>query len=228
MGPYATITPSLITSRIKELYKQELALQVDQYGIFLKDFELKFSQKIRLSEKQSSAHYFKLPVPSSDSLIGTQVQMVDFYNQNNEIVSSKSVYLNISATVPVVVAARLIPKGKKINEQDIELKNKQISQKMAYLKTYIYNKSELENKESKYTIAKGNCISVDVINDYPIIRKGDEINIMYKKKWGYLKVEGTALTNGKLGNYISVSPKISQNKKKLKARIIDENNVYID
>lgn len=122
----------------------------------------------------------------------------------------------------VVCAKRDIARGEQIDPRDVRLEKKNISTIPGNI---ILNTKEVEGSVAKTHIDKGECLRSQMIEQAPLIRKGDVVKIIVES--GLLKVVTTGVSqeNGAMGEQIMVEN--ASSKKKLAARVVDKGTVKV-
>ncbi len=159
----------------------------------------------------------KKPIP-----IGISIINVNLLDKENKILETKPLIIYITANADFVVTTRLINAKEIIKEADLEIINLEINNKPQNI---ILKKSAIINKETKVGIPKGSIITNSMIQEVPIIRKGEKITMIYLNNNIQLVLRATALEDGCLGSKINV--KLSDSAQVFKGEIIEARKVLV-
>ncbi|MEK9657191.1 MAG: flagellar basal body P-ring formation chaperone FlgA [bacterium] len=224
---HAAVSLADIKKEVRTVYRQKLEHVLGNINAELMTFKMTFKIDLTKLDIPEKASYFKCPDPKINDLLGTQIQPIFFYDRQGTLLERQTLLLKIEATTKMPVTKHLIQRGKMITESDLIMKEKLIYSKLSTLQNYIFTKEEMIGKIAKRSIPKNTQVHYLAIEEKPAIQKGDPISILINKKWGQIKVDGQALADGQIGGYIPVTSKLST-LKRLKGKVIDEKNIYID
>ncbi len=120
----------------------------------------------------------------------------------------------IAITTEVAVAARSLKRGQQLQEGDIRMVSRNISQLSS---GFIREKDRLPGKELKRALNPGEVIRLAHITEPTVINRGDEVAI--EARFGAVAVasSGVALTDGRVGQQIRV--RNSDSERIIKARV---------
>lgn len=124
---------------------------------------------------------------------------------------------------PVVTAKETIVRNQVITSEHLELSETQINRsgQIGYSET-----QPLIGMVAKRTIRKGNKISANQVIAPSLVDRGDQIVIIAKNDMIAIKMNGTALSEGALGEQISV--KNNQSKRIIKGTVVDKGRVEVN
>ncbi len=71
--------------------------------------------------------------------------------------------------------------------------------------------SQLKNKWTSRWIQSGKALTFDMFEDEPIVKRGDNVTIIFKTKNVVVSEEGSALQDGKLNDIIGITNEYRDN-----------------
>jgi flagella basal body P-ring formation protein FlgA len=153
--------------------------------------------------------------------VGNTIIPINFVS-NGKIIKRLPVSVKIRTFDSILVAAKKIEKNEIISTESI--KKKWIET------TYLYSqgiKNELEciaKRAIKY-VPPGQPLTLNIIENLPIIKKGTPVKIVAKINRVVVSTWGIAKEDAKVGDTIEIE--ITNSKTKLKAKVIDKETVEI-
>ncbi len=136
-----------------------------------------------------------------------------------------SLYLpaRVSLFEQVVVAAREIPRGSRLQAADLRLER----QDLARLgRGYFLHPEELMGKQAHRRIAVGRILTPGQVKTPPAVTRGSRVSIVAHVGGIEASMPGTALANGKAGERIRIENLITE--RELEARVISAGVVRVD
>jgi flagella basal body P-ring formation protein FlgA len=122
----------------------------------------------------------------------------------------------------VVYASTTLPRSHTIQRDDIEVKEEIIN------KSYYASFSDVNDvigMIAKRSIRHGSVIQANLLQAPKLVKRGDDVVIMASAQGIMIKMRGTAMQDGELGQQISV--KNSQSERIVKARVSDSGLVSV-
>ena len=133
-----------------------------------------------------------------------------------------SVFLDVLWKCKVLTATEDIQRGERIYPWQVSLEN-------LYMKRCprqeIENTEELINYVALRTITKGSIIKKSLFKREPLVRRGEQVNVIFRRGNLEISFTGEALENGFLGDVIRV--KSSNTGKILRGRVVSEGSVLV-
>jgi len=123
----------------------------------------------------------------------------------------------------IVIANRNIPRGTHLTAEDLYLEERDITQ---LHRGYITDISKAINKTASRMVRQGTPLSPSKINASTAIKRGANITIVSKVGSIEVRMKGTALGSGAIGDRIKV--KNSRSKREVNAQIISSSLVRVD
>jgi flagella basal body P-ring formation protein FlgA len=122
----------------------------------------------------------------------------------------------------VVYASSTLPRSHTIQRQDIEIKEEAINQ---HYYASFSNVDDVIGMIAKRSIRHGSVIQANLLQAPKLVKRGDDVVIMASTQGIMIKMRGTAMQDGELGQQISV--KNNQSKRIVKARVSDSGLVSV-
>ena len=122
----------------------------------------------------------------------------------------------------VVYSASSVPRGHTLQRSDLELKEEIIN------KSYNANFNDINDvvgMVAKRSIRYGSVIQASLLQAPKLVKRGDDVVIMASTQGIMIRMRGTAMQDGKLGQQISV--KNNQSNRIVKARVSDTGLVSV-
>jgi flagella basal body P-ring formation protein FlgA len=120
-----------------------------------------------------------------------------------------SIYVPIALKIyrEVVIAKQPLQRGSQIDLAQVQLKEMDVAMLHSQ---YFTSTSALQGKQVKRPVREGTVISADFIEEPIAVRRGDSITIVANSGGLTVKMQGTALGDGRLGEQISVRNQSSE------------------
>lgn len=114
-----------------------------------------------------------------------------------------SVYTNVQVdlSVPVLVAAKALTRGERLNQSSVALKQMPIQQSRDY---YLSNIEDIVGKVTRRSIRAGQPVSLNQLAAVDTVSKGDRVMIQSGNRRVQIHTYGEALTAGQFGDQIQV------------------------
>lgn len=113
------------------------------------------------------------------------------------------VNLSIVRAKDVVVAARTIPAGTVLRQRDLVLKRRSITQKHDETR-YVTDPALLIGLRTRRAVADGLPLLLDMVDNPPVIRRGEPVRVQIARGAISVTVRGTARDGGRLGDRVRV------------------------
>lgn len=155
------------------------------------------------------------------SFKNNQTIYVGFYN-GKELFDQVSVMLDVRTFEQVIVAKKAISLGSIISPEDVELRREETT---AYNRGLLKNVQEVIGKKAKRTIIKGLIFDARMVEDPPLIRRGDLVTLQAHFGTVMIETRVEARQDGRKGDLIQVNNATA--KKHLLAEVIDAKTVVI-
>ncbi len=173
----------------------------------------------RVTVKSSSAQ-LKVSEISGKYLSGNVTIPVNIVD-NDKILKKVFVSVKIRVFDSVFVARSDINQYQTFSEENVEKKWSEITG----LDQPVRLESEINGKRSNRYITEGKTILINLIENLPIIKNGQQITIISRINSVVISATGLAREDGRKGDIINVENKASG--AKLKAKVIDKDKVEI-
>jgi flagella basal body P-ring formation protein FlgA len=128
----------------------------------------------------------------------------------------------VAAWAPVVVAARDLPSGTRLRQEDTTLEPRRLTRDF---NLYLRDVARLRGASTRRAISQGEAVTADLLASEIVIRPGDPVRIIGESGALYVAVTGEARAAGRIGDRIQV--KNSQSGTMLQAIIVDEGVVRV-
>ncbi|MFA5879546.1 MAG: flagellar basal body P-ring formation chaperone FlgA [Candidatus Margulisiibacteriota bacterium] len=217
-------TSSAVSANITTISKEEVILELIQNIKNKKKYSevnIDIKNPGIFNQINKSAKTFSAELENKE-LLGLVIIPLSFYNDKNLMVDKKELVLKIDAFSNLVVTKRSLKPKEIIKADDLELSYGKLNDKPQNI---ILNISDAINKETKYNIQKGDLLLKSMIQETPLIRKGDKISIIFFNNSIKLEVEGNALEDGYYGKTIQVQKRAPY--KIFEGEIIDSKKVLV-
>jgi flagella basal body P-ring formation protein FlgA len=140
----------------------------------------------------------------------------------DRVVGNIPVRLEVEASVDTVVASRQIEYGSVIQDSDLILQKKEITQSSHLAARNI---NEIAGKIAKRTLIANQPVSSDQVEKIPLIKSGQMVTIVAENEVLKITVSGKARSSGAEGDTIRVQNLSSQ--KEIPARVISASTVQV-
>jgi len=214
------ITEAEITNYLNSEIIQKILTDYKNYSNLSVSINIKnylSIKKLPVKVKYCKINFNKTTLP-----IGLTVINLDLLDEKNKLIEQKSLIVFITAKADFIVTNRILNSKEIIKESDLEIINTELNNKP---NNCIFKKSDLINKEVKFGIPKGSVITTFMVQNKPIIRKGDKITMIYLNNNIQLELKAIALDDGCMGANINV--KSCDSTQTFKGEIIEINKVLV-
>lgn len=152
---------------------------------------------------------------------GNSFIALEFYN-NEKIIKRIEIPVRIQIFDIVPVAKKTITRGAIIRDEDISLEKREITN---YKENEIIDYSEIIGKKAKHNIKEGTVLCNYMIEEEPIIERGNKVNIIVQSGGVRIRTNGEALQNGRIGEKIRIKREGTQTI--LQGRVAKDGSVII-
>lgn len=185
--------------------RERVKLELTQYLIGIYGEE-KTRQDIAITISNLDS---RLTLPKCSSELITQITETAYGQRSMPVrISCKegarwSIFVPTSIDIyeDVVVSTRRLGKGEHLTKEDIILKRTNTSQ---VGQSYIESVKELIGKEMKRTLKAGVMLRPRDITEPKLVNRGDSVDIRSRTKGIMVSTQGTALSDGRLGQRIKI------------------------
>jgi len=153
---------------------------------------------------------------------GTQMIRLEV-RQDQKRVHRYQIPVYISKYKKIPVAARTIPRGRKLVEDDIEMKEVDVSR---IRRSFFESKEQVLRSEARRTIDNGKIFSVSYLERPWLVEKGQKVKIFTQVGQSVLSVQGTARQNGRAGSRIKVMN--DNSRATLMAKVDDQGKLWVE
>jgi flagella basal body P-ring formation protein FlgA len=129
-------------------------------------------------------------------------------------------FFHVRVIAPVVVARETIPRGEKIDVGKLDMVRKDLSLLPANVVTV---PGDVEGKVSKWTLGPGTIITMSMIDDLPLVRRGENVSLTIGGKGVTVTIQARAMADGKKGDTIKVMN--LNTRKEISAKVVDTGRV---
>ena len=193
-------TKEEIISTLKQNIKDKLNV-IKEYNIV--DLNITVKNSEILNKINNNAKKF-FCVIETKKLWGFLIVPINFYNEQDKLVDKLRLLVEVKAFANLVSAKRNLKAREIVKEEDLQLSCDEINDKPNNI---ITNINEAIGRETKYDITRGNFLLKSMIQEVPLIRKGDKISIIFLNNGIKLELEGTALEDGYYSKTIQIKRK---------------------
>jgi flagellar basal body P-ring formation protein FlgA len=137
---------------------------------------------------------------SSNDLIGNVSLTIDF-RVDDKLVKKVPVSGKVSINMETIKAARRIERGRVISADDITLVNEN---SFHFRKDSIINKEDVIGKRALHTIQADQTFLASMIENPPLVKKGDKVIIKAENSEFKITAPGEALQDGQTGDQVEV------------------------
>jgi len=141
---------------------------------------------------------------------------------NDQLYRSVRAFFHIRAIAPVVVVRQTIQRGQAFDPGKLDMMSKDLSLLPANVVT---SPAQLEGKVSKWTISPGTTLTMAMVDDLPLVRRGENVMLVITGKGVSVSVQGRAMADGKKGDTISVMN--LSTRKEIPAKVVDVGRVEV-
>ena len=202
-----------ISNQLTELYKKQTNADVE-----VKITAVQFAQ-LQLPDGKVS---YKI-TQGGDRIIPRDIKRVEIY-VNNIFVRSLNIPVQTSVYKDVLVASDFIDRDQAISSETVEVKRIDVSNKIDYVLT---NQVLGKDISSKKAFQKGEIIDKRFVKLRPDVIRNGNVRVFFVSNGSVMiSIDGTALSDGMAGDYISVE---NRNYKKVyTGKVIGENRVLVN
>ena len=162
-------------------------------------------------------------VQGADKIIPRDIKRIDVY-VNNAFVRTLNLPAQTSVYKNVLVASDFINREQAITKDTTEVKRIDISQRLDYILTDKVLDKEMSAKKA---FQKGEIIDKRFVKMKPDVARNSDVRIFFVSNGSVMiTIDGTAMSDGMLGDYINVENK--NYKKVYNGKIIGENRVLVN
>ncbi|HTY13739.1 MAG TPA: flagellar basal body P-ring formation chaperone FlgA [Candidatus Omnitrophota bacterium] len=178
----------------------------------------------RFFDNYANDEYSKIVVPSDYRLTKvTSSLFVPIAAMSGEKELSRTMVIaRIEVYKDVVVSTAVIPRGKEISADDLDIKTQDIS---AYQGKCFASADEVAGKITKSLVQKNSVILDWMVKDEPLVSRGSPVKIRAAGENVLVEADGTALEDGMLGDLIPV--RRDDSREELKAKVTGPNVVEV-
>lgn len=109
--------------------------------------------------------------------------------------------VRLSAHRQVLVTSRPLKRGATLTADDVQLASKDITTTRG---AYLTDIDQLKGKVLKRTVPEGRVVTVDLLNEEEVIKRGQRVTLMVEQSGFVVHMTGTALSNGTINERIRV------------------------
>jgi flagella basal body P-ring formation protein FlgA len=137
---------------------------------------------------------------NSDDLIGNVALIVEF-SINEKVVKKVPVSGKVSVSMETIKAARKIERGRIITADDLTTSRENT---LHFRKDSVINKEEVVGKRAVRTIQADQAILSGMLENAPLVKKGDKVIIKAENSQFKITTAGEALQDGRSGDQVQV------------------------
>ncbi|MCD6320203.1 MAG: flagellar basal body P-ring formation protein FlgA [Candidatus Desulfofervidaceae bacterium] len=165
---------------------------------------------------------FQCLSPSQGNFIGSYSLPIVFFVDGNSVAKTW-VIAKVKARVPVVVVAHPLMRGNVIGEKDVKVERREFLSIPAGIFSDV---REVVGKKARRTMRVGEVVTQRMIEEVPLIKRGDRVAIVAESPVLKVVAAGQAKENGCKGELIKVINLGSR--KVIYARVVDANTVKVE
>ena len=197
------VTQEHIKEQLDRLVQNEVQ---DAYALVKKDnISVQILNSDAFDYRLNNANSFKVSLIKSRHVLNRRVARVSLYGEDGHFLNYFSVFCNITVESDVFVFAKKLPKGTTIAEQDLELKT--ITVKNSRFNYAVLDTAHIIGRKTAYSIQPGDIVSKWTLVKESFLKKGKQVNAVYKNGTLEVGVKAVAIENGELGDEIRVRVK---------------------
>lgn len=197
----SAFTKEEIISTLRQNIKDKLS-GIKECSIVDLNVTVKNSEILNKINNNNAKKFFC--VIKTEKLWGFLIVPINFYNEQDKLVDKLRLLVEVKAFANLVSAKRNLKAREIVKEEDLQVSCDEINDKPNNI---ITNINEAIGRETKYDITKGNFLLKSMIQEVPLIRKGDKISIIFLNNGIKLELEGTALEDGYYSKTIQIKRK---------------------
>jgi flagellar basal body P-ring formation protein FlgA len=188
----------LVTAEsMKEIFMNYVKNHVDWSGDQLRFEDIKTPGTIALAEGNLR---WDVEGKSSDDLIGNVALIVQF-SVDEKVVKKVPVSGKVSVSVETIKAARNIERGRIITADDLTVS---MENTFHFRKDSVINKEDVIGKRTLRTIQADQTILSSMMENAPLVKKGDKVIIKAENSQFKITATGEALQDGRSGDQVQV------------------------
>jgi len=155
--------------------------------------------ELRFKIPKASQRY-TFAINEEKELLGKSIARINFYSKD-DFLSRYTMLIKVDAMAPFFTSVNTLTEGDIIQEGDLEE-----SKALLYgsNRRAIHDVNRLVGKTVKFTIHAGQMINNWMVEDPPLVQRGDIVNTVYKNKTIEVSVKAKALADGKKGDKIAL------------------------
>ena len=115
--------------------------------------------------------------------------------------------VKLTARRQVLVTSRPLSRGATLSGADVRLEERDITMARG---AYLTDVAQLDGKVLKRTVPEGRLVTVDLLNEEDIIKRGQRVTLMVEQSGFMVQMAGTALSDGTINERIKVENNSSQ------------------
>ena len=159
----------------------------------------------------------------ADKIVPRDIKRIDIY-VNNAFVKSLNLPVQTIVYKEVLVANDFINREQALNDETVSLKKMDVSMKMDYV---LGERALSKEMSAKKAFQKGEIIDKRFVKMRPDVVRNNDVRIFFVSNGDVMvSVDGTAMSDGMLGDYIDVENK--NYKKTYNGKVIGENKVLVN
>lgn len=217
----SSLSADLVTQAITQ--KVIDRLQMDYPYVATADIRVTIRNSDLFKAIPDSATDVRLELKPDAAILDRMILDLTLLDSENQKIEQRRVFLSVEANTDYVCAAKLIPRRKVIQDQDLGTVHASIYGKP---KSVFRNKKSIIGLESVTIIPKGTLLINQMIRRIPVVQKGDVVLLRYQGEDGVvIRFEGKALADGGIGDIIKVRG--THFNKELEGEVLDSKNVKI-
>jgi len=165
---------------------------------------------------------FQCLSPNQGNFIGSYSLPIAFFVDGNSVAKTW-VIAKVKVRIPVIVVARPLMRGEIIKEKDVRIEKRELLSIPAGI---FSDPRKVIGKKARRILGVGEIITQRMIEEVPIIRRGDRVTIIAESPVLKVVASGQAKENGCRGELIKV---MNLNSRKIiYARVVDANTVRVE
>jgi flagella basal body P-ring formation protein FlgA len=143
---------------------------------------------------------YRIAVPKNENYLGRFSAQISF-SVNGQFIKNVDVSAVIKVITPIVVSVQQIERHQVIAEEDVTVEERDITH---IAKDYVASTHEVIGKRATCKIGADKIIKQAMIEEAPLIHKGDLITIFVETNTFKISTSGEALQDGRAGDKIEV------------------------
>lgn len=143
---------------------------------------------------------YRITVPKNEDYLGRFSAQISFL-VNEQFIKNVDVSAVIQVITPLVVSVQQIERHQVIAEEDVTVEERDITH---IAKDYVASTHEVIGKRATCKIGADRIIKQEMIEEAPLIHKGDLITVFVETNTFKISTSGEALQDGRAGDKIEV------------------------